>query len=235
MLNEQRIEHLRLQIQASRLLDDHEKADWLNLLELMNDKQLGELEEILAAPAQSPIPAAAPKPMPPAMPAAAAPPLSHITNLPTGLNQPVPNEPVIKDSPSLIKAKPLPPPTRPIIPKVINPKPQPRPAQVDAPPPTRSNLPPMNPLVLKDLSGVQALSPNTLRQHEHNSVITAIQMIAQSYGYFAALQNLEASPLYAAYLQAGKNRLAGKPDSTLSQAEFETVTDILLGMRLNRG
>lgn len=51
MYNPQRLDTIRENIKLSKLLSDHEKSDWLNLLELMNDKQLGELEEILAAEA----------------------------------------------------------------------------------------------------------------------------------------------------------------------------------------
>lgn len=54
MVNANKIEKIRSNIQTSTLLSDHEKADWLNLLELMNDKQLGELEEILAAEVKKP-------------------------------------------------------------------------------------------------------------------------------------------------------------------------------------
>ncbi len=95
MYNAQRLETIRKNIKASTLLSDHEKSDWLNLLELMNDKQLGELEEILAAespaiseqtaniqhskPASSASPAAAQTPAPNQQ----LPPLTHIANIPT--------------------------------------------------------------------------------------------------------------------------------------------------------
>ncbi len=235
MLNEQRVEHIRIAIQGSTLLDDHEKADWLNLLELMNDKQLGELEEILAGPQGKSAPA------PTQIPKQATQALSHISNLPKNIQAPGRqlSEPIIGDSPSLIKApKPAPVQTavRPSIPKVINPMVSPRPMHIPtpAPAPSGSKLPPMNPLVLSDLSSVQSLSVKSIRDHEHNSAVNALQMIAQSYGYFSTLQNFESSMLYKAYLTAGKNRLAGRPDSTLSQAEFELVTDMLQAMRLNR-
>jgi hypothetical protein len=235
MLNEQRIEHLRIQIQGSSLLSDHEKADWLNLLELMNDKQLGELEEILTAPAPAPAQASQPKQV--------TPPMSHIANMPSSI---VSDHPIIRPSPSLIKApapaavapKPAPSlsrPSTPAIPRVLNPQPAPRPAMsIPASSATGASVEPMNPLELPSLEAVQEMSVATIRQHEHSSIINAIQTISQAYGYFATLQNFEASSLYSAYIAAGKNRLSGRPDSTLSQAEFELVTDILQGIRLNR-
>ncbi len=242
MLNEQRVEHLRIQIQGSTLLSDHEKADWLNLLELMNDKQLGELEEILTAPK----PAAA-------QPQTATPPMSHIANMPDGL---VSDHPIIKPSPSLINIskpvpvipKPVPAPVTPkpaaapttppvshapAIPRILNPQPAPRPVAT-APVMRPAAVQPMNPLTLPNVEAVQEMNVATIREHEHTSIINAIQTISQSYGYFATLQYFEASSLYSAYIAAGRNRLAGRPDSTLSQAEFELVTDILQGIRLNR-
>ncbi len=236
MLNEQRVEHLRIQIQGSTLLSDHEKADWLNLLELMNDKQLGELEEILTAPA----PAATS-----AQPKTVTPPMSHIANMPDGL---VSDHPIIKPSPSLINIpKPAPAPvppkptlapappvsSAPAIPRVLNPQPAPRPVAT-APVMRPAAVQPMNPLTLPNVEAVQEMDVATVREHEHASIINAVQAIAQSYGYFTTLQHFEASSLYSAYIAAGRNRLAGRPDSTLSQAEFELVTDILQGIRQNR-
>jgi hypothetical protein len=114
MSNELKIEQLRVDINQSKLLDDHEKADWLNLLELMNDKQIGELEEILKAPvSDAEAPATGPTitdhpkiPVPPkstAMPA-----LSHISNLPTAIsyNKPKPSKPV--PMPKLVMPDPAP-------------------------------------------------------------------------------------------------------------------------------
>lgn len=49
MYNPQRITKIRENIQTSTLLTVQEKSDWLNLVDLMNDKQLTELEEILGA------------------------------------------------------------------------------------------------------------------------------------------------------------------------------------------
>lgn len=107
------LEQLKRLIGDSPLLQDGERAHWLELLPLMNDKQLLELEAILR-PASQPQPQTRPQPMPLARPApspsqqapplmaprfqpfAVAPPvarpsaqmplrpsLSHLTNLPT--------------------------------------------------------------------------------------------------------------------------------------------------------
>lgn len=58
MLDEVKKQRLISLINASSILSAQEKTDWLSLLELMNDKQLAELEEILV-PQQKPV---APKP-----------------------------------------------------------------------------------------------------------------------------------------------------------------------------
>lgn len=224
MLNEQRIEHLRQQIQASQILESHEKADWLNLLELMNDKQLGELEEILSAPKSTASTASQ----------ASLPPLTHISNLPTEVNAPhaaSPKPPLF--SPATQTSRPVTAQPAPAIPRVLNPQPISRPAPVRSAP-RPAQVTPMHPLVIPNPSALQTLDVGTLREHEHAAIIQGVQAVAQSYGYFAALQHFEASPLYAAYLTAGKNRLMGRPDSGLSQAEFELVADILQAIRLNR-
>jgi hypothetical protein len=47
MLDEVKKQRIIQLVQTSNILNAQEKADWLSLLELMNDKQIGELEEIL--------------------------------------------------------------------------------------------------------------------------------------------------------------------------------------------
>ena len=54
MLDEVKKQRLISLINASSILSEQEKTDWLSLLELMNDKQLAELEEILV-PQQKPV------------------------------------------------------------------------------------------------------------------------------------------------------------------------------------
>ncbi len=148
MFNSQRIELIRKNIQASTLLTDKEKSDWLNLLDLMNDKQLGELEEILAAespdvnftePAplsSAPIGAAngidgVNKPQPPVQ---QMPPLSHLANVPSGMgmNQPA-STPIPTPLPSPIQTSAPAAPTTQRAPAPI-PAPAPRPAPLPVPP-----------------------------------------------------------------------------------------------------
>lgn len=96
MVTEKRLEKLRADITASKLMNDREKGDWLNLLELMNDKQIGELEEILkvAPPTASEGPTLTEQPSPPTPPvktpvppaAPLVPQLSHISNLPSAVS-----------------------------------------------------------------------------------------------------------------------------------------------------
>jgi hypothetical protein len=119
----QQLERLKRMINASSMLTGKEKEEWLDLLIVMNDKQVSELEAILNTPSSQPA-ASAPnpatalpaRPIPPAPPAPAptsapvppkndmptprppvAPPLTHISNLPSGIAQmpsaPRPNRP----------------------------------------------------------------------------------------------------------------------------------------------
>ncbi len=52
-MNQQQTEKIKGLIKTSRILIESERAEWLSLLELMNDKQLGELEKILNSGQQS--------------------------------------------------------------------------------------------------------------------------------------------------------------------------------------
>lgn len=224
MFNAKRIDDIRKNIQVSTLLSDHEKSDWLNLVELMNDKQLGELEEILAATpvhmkpvAQSQKPAA---PVPNGLTLKKMPPLSHIANIPADVTMAhsvpqqlnnVPNPSSSKHD-TLAEAKSLP---------------------VDVPPavpPKKQKLAISSPL------DVQTFTAATLHEYELQSVADAMRNIIQQNGYFQILQRLEASPLYQSYLQTGKT-LLGHTDNTstpvLTQSEFEFITDLLRHMRFN--
>ncbi|MEZ4179996.1 MAG: hypothetical protein R3B41_00545 [Candidatus Doudnabacteria bacterium] len=55
MLNQEHYNRLVALINSSQLLSSQEKTDWIALLELMNDKQVKELEDILIPKAQSPM------------------------------------------------------------------------------------------------------------------------------------------------------------------------------------
>lgn len=248
MFNEKRIEEIRKNIQISTILSDHEKSDWLNLLDLMNDKQLGELEEILGAmPGQQPAKQGIPAPSAQDIPVAKMPPLSHIANVPADVTmthsvppaadvKPVPQPPVkvaidkLSPKPSTLPlhqpmpAKPSPPPA-PVKPMVAKPK-----------PPTSGTL---KKLVIGQVSDIQAFDVATLRQYELQSVVDAVRGAIQANGYFHILQQLEASPLYRSYIETGKIMLGhGKatvtdPETTLTQTELEFITDLLRHMRFN--
>lgn len=145
MFNEKRIDEIRKKIQISTILSDHEKSDWLNLLELMNDKQLGELEEILgvmptASQTTSHQGVAPGIVQPPTTPTTSIrmPPLSHIANIPTDVTmthsvpQPLQqrSQPEsLSQSPKVIK-KQMPMSTPPVNPETDQPTPhQPTPHQ----------------------------------------------------------------------------------------------------------
>lgn len=87
-MNTQEIEKIRDLVNTSPILSASERAEWLALLDVMNDKQLWELEKILAGGKQ---PAASSQQTTPSQPKVVTPPvpvgvqmpkLSHIMNLP---------------------------------------------------------------------------------------------------------------------------------------------------------
>ncbi len=230
MSSEQRIEKVRAEIQSSRLLDDHEKADWLNLLDLMNDKQVGELEEILQA--QSP---AGAEPMLQT--------LSHISNLPTQMGmqpvgakavQPLPRpispppmvaRPQLRPAPSLFR-----PPSPAAKPQPVGATPEPQ-----ARPMARSSE--LQPAQFDDLENVDSFNLEQFRHYDPETIVAALQPLVLHYGYFTVVQHLESSKIYESYLATGKKLLTKTPLEerfNLTQAEFETMTDILQALRLNK-
>ncbi len=267
MYNEQRIETIRKNVQNSSLLTDKEKGDWLNLLELMNDKQLGELEEILAAE-----PAPSPAQQAPANINQKLPPLTHLANIPSDVNarrvseiksptvppkpqqtpqvgQPLQNQklPISPPAPRM----PIPPPRPPMRPPVI-PTAVPAPSPAKIPPPAMPKLKyqpepvqpppqpePQVPYTIEKPEDLSLLSEDSLRIHPAQSILDTVHQAISEHGYFPVLQLIEASPLYAAYINAGHERLGGQPQSNsgqslLTQAEFEFMTDLLSNMRFNR-
>ena len=249
MFNAKRIEDIRKNIQISTLLSDHEKSDWLNLLELMNDKQLGELEEILAAtPVQMKSVAQAQTvqpqnninrpatPMPNGETLKKMPPLSHIANIPADVT-------MAHSVPQQLNSVPKPstPPKVPIAPnKAVPEKTVPTPPVAEAKP-IPVDVTPVSPpqkqnLVISSPLDVQTFTAATLHEYELQSVADAMRNIIQQNGYFQILQRLEASPLYQSYLQTGKT-LLGHTDNTstpvLTQSEFEFIADLLRHMRFN--
>lgn len=135
-VQQEKIEKL---INASAILSAEEKAEWLDMLVLMNDKQASELEIILkngsqaqvppVQPLPSPKPQPAPLPQPrtqyvppkPAVPAPASPApqprpavqqtprLSHISNLPSNMGRPAPAAAVPRRPPPVPLSLPTPP------------------------------------------------------------------------------------------------------------------------------
>ena len=283
MFNPQRIETIRKNVQISTLLSDHEKSDWLNLLELMNDKQLGELEDILASDpnvaktssqAQK-IPSS--KPLAPTQPnfqnqptqqtqpvqtdsVQQLPPLSHIANMPTDITMThsVPVAPATSSQ----SLKPLPRTTpspglsslsqKPGYVKPINststakaPMPTPLPTAAKTVPfSVPPSVPPIQPkpksqpqevYSISDPGDLQKLNMESLRQYTFQSIYDSISKAIQANGYFKILQLIESSSLYASYIAAGKERLGAPAQQlTLTQEEFEFMTDLLRNIRFNR-
>lgn len=262
MLNEKKIEEIRKNIQTSTLLSDHEKSDWLNLLELMNDKQLSELEEILASggpasaagqattsaadqlltpnPSMPPIQAQKPPVnMPPL--ASKMPPLTHIANIPTDVS---------------MRHEPLPVPpksnqTTPTIPTSKNVStPITTPASVAEKPkstvgttteiPKRPTGVTQPRLKIEQAEEIKSFSLETLRTNDLQSVVDAVRNQIEQHGYFKIVQLLEASPLYDSYINSGKERLKSNTSNPISnnylltQEELEFMTDLLRHIRFNR-
>ncbi|QQS22675.1 hypothetical protein IPM19_03525 [bacterium] len=64
MLSDQKLKQIHNLVRTSNVLTDQEKTEWMALIELMNDKQVAELEEILMGPKPEPKPAPNPVPQP---------------------------------------------------------------------------------------------------------------------------------------------------------------------------
>lgn len=254
MFNAKRIETIRKNIQTSTLLSDHEKSDWLNLLELMNDKQLGELEEILAAEPQSQTQAQPPQPAPTTStapstaPASASlsddhpalPPLTHIANIPTDvtMTHSVPTVPVRPTpSPNLSAGGTSQTPPKPNGAKSSHIVKDTAPQNSKTTPLTSKS---QTPYQINSPEDLQNLEVKTIREFSLQSIFDAVRKSIEEVGYFAVLQSIEASRLYNSYISAGQERLGGaaqeEKDSqlTLTQAEFEFMADLLRNMRFNR-
>ena len=90
MLNEQKLKQIQGLVKNATVLSEQEKNEWMALIELMNDKQIAELEEILQKPKPEPVAPAQPQPQPVPQQQprvqATSPTLSHISNLPNQLS-----------------------------------------------------------------------------------------------------------------------------------------------------
>jgi hypothetical protein len=225
--------HLQKLIETSPILSPSEKTEWLDMLILMNDKQAGELEQILNAQHAAPPVSAAPTP------AAAVPPLAHISNLPSGLNsplasafQPAPRTPPPAQLPSQMPwqkqfevtmgEKELPPGPLPTSsrtePAAPRPRPSSRPAQAPTPAPPVAAVPPRPAAAptsppsaspgLETLANVGTLTLAAMRAMEPADLLIRLQQLAKMEGYFNVLSYLEDSPLYKSYIATGKQALA---------------------------
>jgi hypothetical protein len=158
-MNSERLQKTKILVQTSPILNKQEKDDWSNLLELMNDKQVMELESILSyKPAVSPL----------ASPNSSAPvALSHIMNFPTHIpdKQTPPKAPALQEKPkdtrfskwlkATVAEKELPKPpvekALPAAPKPVKPDPIPviQPLIIDPPIEKKPAAPPILPLANK--------------------------------------------------------------------------------------
>ncbi len=247
-------EHLRQLIETSSILTPVEKADWLDMLILMNDKQAAELEQILkaqrtAAPQSS---LASPSP--------AVPPLTHISNLPTGLNTvPRPSAPAPlswnKQFKATMEEKELraPPNARPssinkpapaspaIVRPVAPPPPLPSTRPTAYPAPTKRRSIPSQ-VHLETLADTGKLSVAAVRNMDSADLLIRLQQLSKMEGYFNLLSYLEDSSLYRSYLNTGQKILSGQlsfdamdrnDTSLLTKEEFEAFTDILRKIQIN--
>lgn len=253
MLNEQKLKQIQSMVKTATVLSEQEKIEWLALIELMNDKQVTELEEILQKP----------KPVEVTLPASKiqSSSLSHISNLPSVLSDRKPSgEAILKPVPS-----PAPTPVKPAPTPISAPTPIPMPAAtsrtasvpmptidtfrpnpepVPMPPvnpildtPTVSEIPPLPPpsMDLTSFEDISKLTSTALHNQNREAFHKTINDLAGQYGYFQVVTAFEQSPLYKDYLDYGKGVLSGKKEGLLlSQEEFEFVTDILLSLKVNR-
>jgi hypothetical protein len=234
-MNSDKAKRLSQLIDDSSVLSEPEKTEWLNLLTLMNDKQMADLEEILTSKSRGGA-------VPPVMPN-----LSHITNLPPGVarNVPVSEPPPVSNTTSdlashlrKIQTTPLP-----------DIKPQIRvekgPAATQGtwrPTPEASQSAPVPPpgtkaAVFDSLESVQALSAPLLRATGFESTKKQLSELVAQYSYFYVLSALEQSALYHSYIQAGATMLRGgivEPSQTmLTKEEFERVADLLHNLQFS--
>lgn len=268
MLDSAKMQYLSRLVQTSSILNAQEKTEWLTLMQLMNDKQLGELEEILK-PAPTPSATPAPAPSMPATepvnkaasvaPPIQAPPLSHISNLPSRMVDPrlSPKPNPAAQAAALAEAAkaanqaeqqfaqqtrlaPMTAKPAPATPSPISPKP----VAAPQPAPPKPAAPSMRSAPLKrEAAAIQLLSEedaakitaDVLHQQNRATFYNAITALAEKFGYFQILSRLEESPLYQSYLEYGKARLTGREDNLpLSQEEFEFVADLLRALKINR-
>jgi hypothetical protein len=90
-------------------------------------------------------------------------------------------------------------------------------------------------IVLNDFQKIASLSAGSLDEFSSRSIIAQIKKFIKTLGYHEVVFNIEKSPLYKAYIEAGVDVLdnkgnfenAGKPNLPLTRQQFEKFTDIL--------
>lgn len=260
MGHEQKLENLKQLIRSSVVLSVQEKEEWLGLADLMNDKQMSELMELLGHKTpeitkspeahESIIPTTIPKELVTAD--KALPSLSHISNLPSSVTGYV--EETSKTSATNLSAaqKILAPVAHiePITKTLVNSQ---IPSVVTQTPTPQKNMPipesgltsaistkPSATLDGIDLSTPQettALTVGHLRKFGVDALAQKLKELAIQHGYFTVLENIEQSSLYSAYISSGQRILAGQlvsSDKELSPQEFGMVADLMSSLRINR-
>lgn len=254
MLDPAKMQKLTQLVQSSSILNAQEKAEWLSLIGLMNDKQLAELEEILQSSAM-PISTPATRQSP--VMEAPTPSLSHISNLPSQMVDPRlkaqsthrplapgPDKDFAESSrltpmsakrpePGATKPTPAPAP-RPVAPPA--PKLEPDLSRPTISSPILSAEAAAKGLKLMAMSDVSKLTAEALHRQNRANFFAAISALAEKEGYFQVLAHVEESPLYQDYLNYGKLILSGVSGDNLplSQEEFEFVADLLQALKINR-
>lgn len=243
-------------VQNTSILNAQEKAEWLSLIGLMNDKQISELESILQSSSGSPvIPSANPVTKPSPVVEAQTPSLGHISNLPRQMNDPrlapKPATPAMVPGPerdfarsskltpmqvpkkeplSLLQTAPGPEG------KSFTPTSEPRPHRPTISSPIISADVAAKGLKLLALSDIRHLTAEALHHQNRANFFTTISALAEKEGYFNILSLFEQSPLYQDYLNYGKLLLSGANSDNLpfTQEEFEFVADLLQALKINR-
>jgi hypothetical protein len=217
------LEKLKQLIAASPLLEQVERAHWLELLPLMNDKQITDLEGILQPQKNGTVVSS----------------LSHLANVPSHINslapaaerqgQPAPVPPrIFAKLPIDITEKELPPgpsvhedhmlatvaphvvAPKVIPPKVIPPKivpPYLTPPLPQAKKPVEYPAPGTAPNSFLTPADILKVTAGTLHQLGIQRLTQALQDLVRKTNYFAVLFALEKSPLFLDYIRTGQTML----------------------------
>ncbi len=258
MLDPVKMQKITQLVQSASILNAQEKAEWLSLIGLMNDKQISELEAILQSSGGVPLPTtpeppSTPKPSP--IMEAPTPSLGHISNLPSRMSDPrlapKPAKPMMPPGPERdfarnSKLTPMQTQQKTGEPSLqITSQPAAKPfspvSDPSAKPLTNSNPIPSADTAAKgfnllELGDIQHLTAEALHHQNRANFFKLISVIAEKEGYFNVLSHFEESPLYQDYLNYGKLLLSGASGDNLplTQEEFEFVADLLQALKINR-